>query len=304
MNNEIIVSISCITFNHVDYIKEALNGFLMQETNFKYEVLIHDDASTDGTEEIIREYEAKHPDIIKPLYEKENQWVKGRRGSAVFNFPRVRGKYIALCEGDDYWTDPLKLQKQVDFLEENKECSLVFTGCEVHKNSGEKKTYSYSPAKIITPDKYLAQNNFAVTASLLFKKEVLKYYNEHWMLKSFASDFVLRYCALASGNIGCIPDITCIYNKGVTGSWSKRKLNKKIILKEYSDNMRGLYFLTKYREVKKKIIDYKKKELKQKVYFKYANSLGGIKGFGYLIFNVKNTSLFYIAAYLKKILIK
>jgi glycosyltransferase involved in cell wall biosynthesis len=73
----------------------------------------------DGTEEIIREYEAKYPDIIKPIYEKENQWVKGRKGSAVFNYPRAKGKYIALCEGDDYWTDPLKLQKQVDFLEAN-----------------------------------------------------------------------------------------------------------------------------------------------------------------------------------------
>ena len=96
---------------------QCLDGFMMQQTNFAFEVLIHDDASTDGTTEIIKEYEAKYPEIIKPIYEEENQWVKGRRGSAVFNFPRAKGKYIAMCEGDDYWTDPLKLQKQVDFLE-------------------------------------------------------------------------------------------------------------------------------------------------------------------------------------------
>lgn len=116
-NKGILVSISCITYNHAPYIRECLDGFMMQQTNFPFEVLIHDDASTDGTTEIIQEYAEKYPDIIKPLYEEENQWVKGRRGSAVFNFPRAQGKYIALCEGDDYWTDPLKLQKQVDFLE-------------------------------------------------------------------------------------------------------------------------------------------------------------------------------------------
>lgn len=118
-SNPVLVSISCITYNHAPYIRECLDGFIMQKTNFPFEVLIHDDASTDGTTEIIKEYTKKYPDIIKPLYEEENQWVKGRRGSAVFNFPRAKGKYIALCEGDDYWTDPLKLQKQVDFLEAN-----------------------------------------------------------------------------------------------------------------------------------------------------------------------------------------
>src|SRR5690554_346013 len=130
-NNLPLVSISCITYNHAPYIRQCLDGFLMQKTSFKIEVLIHDDASTDGTEEIIREYESQYPDIIKPLYEKENQWVKGRRGSKVFNFPRAKGKYMALCEGDDYWTDPLKLQKQVDFLEVNPGYAFCFHSAEV-----------------------------------------------------------------------------------------------------------------------------------------------------------------------------
>ena len=123
--DEIVVSICSITYNHAHYIRQCLDGFLMQKTNFSFEVLIHDDASTDGTEEIIKEYEAKYPEIVKPLYEKENQWVKGIRGSKVFNYPRARGKYIALCEGDDYWTDPYKLQKQVDFLEANPEYGMI-----------------------------------------------------------------------------------------------------------------------------------------------------------------------------------
>lgn len=122
---EPLVSVSCITYNHALYIRQCLDGFVMQKTTFPFEVLIHDDASTDGTAEIIKEYEKKYPYIIKPIYENENQWIKGRRGTRVFNYPRAKGKYIAFCEGDDYWTDPLKLQKQVDFLEAHPDYGLV-----------------------------------------------------------------------------------------------------------------------------------------------------------------------------------
>ena len=115
--NKIMVSIISLAYNHASYIRECLDGFMMQKTNFAFEVLIHDDASTDGTADIIREYEAKYPDIIKPIYQTENQYSKGIPIGCTYLYPRAKGKYIALCEGDDYWTDPLKLQKQVDFLE-------------------------------------------------------------------------------------------------------------------------------------------------------------------------------------------
>jgi len=97
----------------------------MQDCDFAFEVLIHDDASTDGTQDIIKEYQEKYPDIIKPIFQQENQYSKGTRGmNILYNFPRAVGKYIALCEGDDYWTDPLKLQKQVDYLERHPEYVL------------------------------------------------------------------------------------------------------------------------------------------------------------------------------------
>ena len=121
MNNP-LVSICCLAYNHKKYIRECLDEFILQKTNFAFEVLIHDDASTDGTADIIREYQAKYPEIIKPIYQTENQYSKGVKPSFTFNFPRARGTYIAMCEGDDYWTDPLKLQKQVDFLEANLSC--------------------------------------------------------------------------------------------------------------------------------------------------------------------------------------
>ena len=124
-----LVSISCITYNHAPYIRECLEGFLMQKTNFPFEILIHDDASTDGTADIIREYEAKYPDIIKPIYQTENQYSKGvRRINELYNFSRAQGKYIALCEGDDFWTDPNKLQIQFDFMESHPDYSLCMHG--------------------------------------------------------------------------------------------------------------------------------------------------------------------------------
>lgn len=171
-NKEILVSISCITYNHAPYIRQCLDGFMMQKTNFLFEVLIHDDASTDGTTEIIREYAAKYPDIIKPLYEEENQWLKGRRGSAVFNFPRAKGKYIALCEGDDYWTDPLKLQKQVDIMEMNPEIGLVHTQAEAFDDNGVVGHYAW----MIKDSKSLLDGDGIVTLTSCFRRDLLEGY--------------------------------------------------------------------------------------------------------------------------------
>lgn len=120
-----LVSICCITYNHAPFIRQSLDGMLMQE-EVDYEILIHDDCSTDGTTEIVKEYAAKYPDKIFPLYEEENQYSKGVWVDG-YNYKRARGKYIAYCEGDDYWTDPLKLQKQVEFMEAHLEYSVCFT---------------------------------------------------------------------------------------------------------------------------------------------------------------------------------
>jgi len=174
-NVNILVSISCITFNHVNYIRECLDGFLMQKTNFAFEILIHDDASTDGTTEIIKEFELNYPDIIYPMYELENQWCKGKRGSAIFNFPRAKGKYIALCEGDDYWIDPLKLQKQVDFMEMNDDFGLVHTGYQVINASNiilPKYNRSWKSGNVF--EQIIKGKYTIVTATVLFRTLMYK----------------------------------------------------------------------------------------------------------------------------------
>lgn len=128
MNNSCILSIRCFVYNHEPYLRQCLDGFVMQKTNFVFEAIVHDDASTDGSANIIREYAEKYPDIIKPIYETENQYSKhdGSLRRIMDSALSPSSKYLAICEGDDYWTDPYKLQKQIDALEAHPECSICF----------------------------------------------------------------------------------------------------------------------------------------------------------------------------------
>lgn len=119
-----LISVCIITYNHEKYIRQCLEGVVMQKTNFPFDVVIGEDCSTDNTRSIVAEYEARYPDIIKPVYHATN--VGGARNGYEFCYPRLTGKYVAICEGDDYWTDSYKLQKQVDFLEQNPEYVLCF----------------------------------------------------------------------------------------------------------------------------------------------------------------------------------
>lgn len=136
MSDEIMVSIICLTYNHELYIRKALSGFINQKTDFKFEVIVHDDASTDKTADVIREFERSYPSIIKPIYEKENQFTNGDFIKRQV-LKKIKGKYIALCEGDDYWIEPLKLQYQVDILERHPEYSGCFHDAVIIGSNGK-----------------------------------------------------------------------------------------------------------------------------------------------------------------------
>lgn len=124
-----LVTVRCITYNQVNFIRDCLEGFVSQKTSFPFEVVIHDDASTDGTKEVIEEYASKYPEIIKPLYEKENQWSKHNGIIAKLLQDNSKGKYIAYCEGDDYWTNCLHLESMVSFLEQHDEVGMCYSQC-------------------------------------------------------------------------------------------------------------------------------------------------------------------------------
>jgi glycosyltransferase involved in cell wall biosynthesis len=211
---------------------------LMQETDFLFEVLIHDDASTDETAGIIREYEQKFPDIIKPIYQKENQWRKGIRGSSVHNFPRALGEYIALCEGDDYWTDPKKLQRQANFLDTHKEYSLVAENGLV-LNTEKNTQYHFNDIEECDIDIYqlLGKRKFP-TASAMFRA---KYIGEEFQSLKYKGDVIL-WCYLASkGKVKYLPNISSVYSRGLHGMvLSSRNIEWAKMLEEWNEVLSGI----------------------------------------------------------------
>jgi glycosyltransferase involved in cell wall biosynthesis len=169
--NTPVVSVCTITYNHEDFIEEALDSFLMQETAFPFELVVDDDCSPDGTADIIRKYMEKYPNIMNVRLRDENV---GFMTNFIENIQRANGKYIALCEGDDYWTDPLKLQKQVDFMENNLDVILVFQNAMVHyyNDSGklvDKYPFNQSLEKGYKEPYEILEKWIAQTATVLFR---------------------------------------------------------------------------------------------------------------------------------------
>jgi glycosyltransferase involved in cell wall biosynthesis len=217
-----LVSICCITYNHEKFIEDSLEGFLIQETDFPFEILIHDDASTDKTASIIREYEKKYPDVIKAIYQKENQYSKGIKPSVKFNYPRAKGKYIALCEGDDYWIDPLKLQKQVAFLEANPEYVMCYHNAKIIDENGDLISQSKLPNELKRDfsKKELIQGKMILTLTICFRNILRKYPDE--IYKVLNGD---KFLTSLLGNFGkgkYMPDIDdAVYRKQPGAIWSK-----------------------------------------------------------------------------------
>lgn len=225
----LIVSIRCITYNHEPYIKQCLDGFIMQKTNFRFEAIIHDDASTDGTANIIREYAEKYPDIIKPIFETENQFSKHNGSIRRIMEAACKGKYIAMCEGDDYWTDPLKLQKQVDWLETHPDCTLVFSNAYIHFEEGASPRMAKNfDINGIPQDRLLKEDMedrdytfeetwntwFHPTASWVFRREILdsEIYKKFLSFPtSFGGSVKLRNACSFLGKIHSFSTPMCVY---------------------------------------------------------------------------------------------
>jgi len=211
---EPVVSISCITYNHENFIRDAIEGFLIQKTTFPVEILIHDDASTDKTASIVKEYAEKHSDLIIPIFQTENQYSQGNKPLANFVFPRARGKYIALCEGDDYWTDPLKLQKQVDFLEANPDFKLCFHNATI-KWDNNSKPDSYFCAvdqKPVSTIEDVIKGWFIPSASMVFRREAIMPL-PGWFSNVYNGDWALQMLAASKGKIGYLNETMSVYRK-------------------------------------------------------------------------------------------
>jgi len=228
-----LVTICSITFNHENYIEQALDSFLIQETSFPFEIIVHDDLSTDNTSAIIQQYEEKYPKIIKPIYQKENQYSKGIRAiSPIFVFPKAKGKYLTLCEGDDYWTGISKLEQQVEFLENNNNYSLCYhNSTVVDENSHLLEKMKHASPKDYTVEEMLLGETFILTNTIMFRNftpEILKGYQVKYK-EVFNGDMALMHQLGFMGKCKYLEEVDfAAYRVHSGGVWSSINEVKKI----------------------------------------------------------------------------
>lgn len=181
-----IVSICCITYNHDKFIEETLQGFLIQLTDFPFEIIIHDDASTDFTAKIIKEYESSYPKIIKTILQKENQYSKGNKPIMIL-WSHCKGEYIAICEGDDYWKDPEKLCKQISYLDSHKDIVISSHDAIIVDENGNTISESKLPKKHkrdYSKKELLTSQANLLTLNWVIRKIDLPNLYEHRMVKN------------------------------------------------------------------------------------------------------------------------
>lgn len=230
-NTSPLVAIKCMTYNHESYISQCLDGFIMQKTDFPFIAVVHDDASTDKTASIILEYAKKYPNIIKPIFETENQYSK-HDGSLtrIFDSALPSGvKYIAICEGDDYWVDPLKLQKQVDFLEQNLFYSMCFHNAIIlYQDENKVQLFNHWCEDHDLDYESAVADWIVPTASIVVRKQILD--SSLDLPKMYSGDYSLILKCLFFGRVRFISSISSFYRKTYFGSSASALMKGKNVL--------------------------------------------------------------------------
>lgn len=221
--DKIKVSIRCFAYNHERFIRQCLDGFVMQKTDFRFEAIVHDDASTDNTAAIIREYAEKYPDIIKPIYETENQYSKHDGSLTRIMNAHTRGKYVAMCEGDDYWTYPYKLQKQVDFLESHPDYVMCSSRWDEYFEN-EKRMSPDIPGYVPKEGLTYSLNDF-IHGLWCFQPLTVVYRRDALDMARYsqcrpAKDITWFYLLLTRGKGFCFHDSMAVYRYHSGGVWN------------------------------------------------------------------------------------
>ncbi len=230
-NDDIIVSVCCITYNHEKYIRAALDGILSQEGNFRLEILIHDDASTDGTADIIREYEEKY-DSILPVYQTENQYSKGvRLINHIYNLPRTSGKYIAICDGDDYWDDPHKLQAQIRYMEDHEDCGLVYGRTRVYNEENQQFETELLGSEINSSRSLMFQNVIPSVTTFYRRDLYLRFRSEIDIEQSgwLMGDYPLWIWFELNSRVQMLDDISTVYRQMQGTASRPRAVHKQLL---------------------------------------------------------------------------
>lgn len=225
-----MVTILCLAYNQKDYIRDCLEGFVRQQTTFPVRAIVHDDASTDGTADIIREYAERYPALIQPIFETENQLRKDGLKSLCASLQPFfsESRYIAFCEGDDYWTDPLKLERQVSFLETHPDHALCYHHVtDLNMQTGEQRLFVQESKQIPDDaDIYDLVNIsfFMRTCSTCYRASAIDYPRLLSMLPVFNLDILLQHMAATHGRIMRLPQTMAVYRMGV-GAWTGSNLH-------------------------------------------------------------------------------
>lgn len=234
-----LVSICCITYNHEAFIKEALEGFVMQKTNFPYEIVISDDCSKDRTRSVIAEYKAAYPDLFNDVSPDQNM-------GAMANFQYVqkqsKGKYIAICEGDDYWIDPYKLQKQVDFMETHPDYVACFHNARVYNGSQYWLFNSVNENHFPSTDDIIIRKWFIATPALMFRNCIESF--PEWSKNVLNGDFLLELLLAMEGKFYYMDDAMAVYRKqgqGLSVHLNARKVEMYDKLIYLLTNMKKVY---------------------------------------------------------------
>lgn len=243
------ISIICFTYNHEKYIRDTLEGFLMQRGDFEYEIIIHDDASQDGTIEILKEYKDKYQDKITLVLQKENQYSQGLNDFRPYVYPLVKGKYIAFCEGDDFWIYDRKLQKQYELMEENPNISLCYHNALVYREESDSlqlNIYGHPSGYIADKDIICTTKGWYPTASFLGRTDFMK---EQPALKAATNDEGLRTYMACKGDLYFINRAWSVYRDFSRGSWNEQYRKDKTIAARYIVDI--VDYFTKFDEYSK-----------------------------------------------------
>ncbi len=225
MQTQTLVTVILPTHNHVSFIAQAIESVLMQKTDFPFDILLHDDASTDGTADICRDYAAKYPEKITLIAQTVNQYTIDRRIQSHILIPRVNAKYTAILDGDDYWVDPLKLQKQIGYLEAHPDCTLCIGGADLvdvnNRVVGHVKPYDTD--RIVDPEDMIrGGGGFSATNTIVMPTQLLKDLPE-FADHVEAEDIPFQLLGALTGYAWYVADTLMAYRVAVPGSWSTRQ---------------------------------------------------------------------------------
>ena len=209
------VTIVCMVYKHETYLRECFEGFVMQKTNFSIEILVNDDCSPDGSAEVMREYEEKYPDLFHCIYQEENQYSKGKMAWWEVLFPMAKGEYIAICEGDDYWIDPYKLQKQVDFMEQHSDFVACFHNARVQYKDKVSLFNVLDESHYPTTEDLIKRRWFIATPTLLFRN-ILREYPD-WRGEIINGDYLLELLLAREGKFYYMDDVMAVYRQDGLG---------------------------------------------------------------------------------------